>query len=186
MYLNSFSGVNVIREKGKFITSVYRKPTFSGVYTHFDSFLPDTYKIAMICTIVNRCFQICSSWSMFHQQLILLREIFQKNGYPENFIDRCFKLFLNRIYILKENVPAVEKKPLRLVLPYLRTISLLGLNCKNSSKRTFCPSLSVWMSSCHIACCALRTSVNSFLLILRKLLDFNYQYVKWLDNEQTT
>ena len=57
MYLNSFSGVNVIREKGKFITSVYRKPTFSGVYTHFDSFLPDTYKIAMICTIVKDVFR---------------------------------------------------------------------------------------------------------------------------------
>ena len=44
---------------------------------------------------------------MCHQQLILLREIFQKNGYPENFIDRCFKLFLNRIQIhfLKEKIP---------------------------------------------------------------------------------
>ena len=55
---------------------------------------------------------------MFHQQLILLRDI-------ETFkIDRCFKLFLNRIHILKEKVPTVEKKPLRLVLLYLRTISL--------------------------------------------------------------
>ena len=61
---------------------------------------------------------------MFHQQLILLREIFQKNGYPENVIDTCFKLFLNRIHILKEKIPTVEKKPLRLVLPYLETISL--------------------------------------------------------------
>ena len=34
------------------------------------------------------------------------------------------KLFLNRIHILKEKVPTVEKKPLRLVLPYLGTISL--------------------------------------------------------------
>ena len=50
--------------------------------------------------------------------------MFQKNGFPENFIDRCFKLFLNRICILKEKVPTVEKKPLRLVLPYLGTISL--------------------------------------------------------------
>ena len=73
---------NVICEQGKFITSIYRKPTFSGVYTHFDSFTPDTYKIGMIYTLVNRCFRICSSWSMFHQQFILLREIFQKNGYP--------------------------------------------------------------------------------------------------------
>ena len=61
---------------------------------------------------------------MFHQQSILLKEIFQKNGYPDNFIDRCFKLFLNRIHILKENVPTVEKKPLQLVLPHLGTISL--------------------------------------------------------------
>ena len=83
----SFLDVNVIREHGKFIRSVYQKPTFSGVYTHFDSFFTDTYKIDMIYNLVNRCFRICSSWSMFHQQLILLREIFQKNGYPENFID---------------------------------------------------------------------------------------------------
>ena len=33
---------NVIREQGKFVTSVYWKPTFSDVYTHFDSFLRDT------------------------------------------------------------------------------------------------------------------------------------------------
>ena len=61
---------------------------------------------------------------MLHQQWILLREIFQKNDYPENFIDRCFNLFLNRIHILKEKVPTVEKKPLLLVIPYLGTISL--------------------------------------------------------------
>ena len=40
----SFLDVNVIRKQGKFITSVYRKPTFSYIYTHFDSFLLDTYK----------------------------------------------------------------------------------------------------------------------------------------------
>ena len=108
--------VNVIREQGKFVISVCWKPTFSGVYTHFDSFLPDTYKIGMIYTLANRCFRICSSWSMFHQQLILLREIFQKNGYPENLIDRW-------IHIIKEKVATVEKEPLRLVLPNLGTMS---------------------------------------------------------------
>ena len=36
----SFLDVNIIHEKDKFTTSVYRKPTFSGIYTHFDSFLP--------------------------------------------------------------------------------------------------------------------------------------------------
>ena len=30
----SFLDVNIIREQGKFTTSVYRKPTFNGIYTH--------------------------------------------------------------------------------------------------------------------------------------------------------
>ena len=55
------------------------------------------------------------------------------NPYSKMFED--LKLFLNRVHILNENVPTVEKTPLRLVLPYLGTISLeLGLNCKSSSK----------------------------------------------------
>ena len=114
----SFLAVNVVHEKGKFITRVYQKPTFSGVYTHFDSFSPDTYKIGMIYTLLYKCFWICSKWSIFHQQLILLSEAFQKNSCPENLFDRSFKLLLNRIHILKEKFP----KPRQLVLPYLGAI----------------------------------------------------------------
>ena len=44
----SFLDVNFALEQGKFITSFYRKPTFSGVFTHFDSVLPGIYKISMI------------------------------------------------------------------------------------------------------------------------------------------
>ena len=50
--------------------------------------------------------------------------IFQKEGYPENFTDRCFQKFLNNIHLVKENIPTVEKKYLLLVLSYLGIISL--------------------------------------------------------------
>ena len=40
-----FLDVKIEREKDKFVTSVYRKPTFSGVYCHFESFIPISYKI---------------------------------------------------------------------------------------------------------------------------------------------
>ena len=56
----SFLEVNIIREKDKFTTSVYRKPTFSGIYTHFDSFLPSSNKIGLLHTLLYRCFWICS------------------------------------------------------------------------------------------------------------------------------
>ena len=120
----SFLDVEVIREQGKFTTTIYRKPTFSGVYSNFESFLPSVYKFGMVYTLVYRCFRICSNWTQFHTELIFLKGIFQKNGYPENFIDRCFKMFLNNVYLVKENVPTVEKKRLLLVLPYLGIISL--------------------------------------------------------------
>ena len=105
-----FADVNLFESRVNL--RVYWKPTFSGVY-----------KIIMIYILVNRCFRICANWSMFLSQLTLLKEIFQKNGYPENAIDRCITLFLNRIRIPIEKAPTITKKPLRLVLPYLGTLS---------------------------------------------------------------
>ena len=48
----SFLDEEVSREGNKFATTVCRKPTFSGVYAHFDSFLPTAYKFSMIYTLV--------------------------------------------------------------------------------------------------------------------------------------
>ena len=54
----SFLDANVIREHSEFTASVYQIPTFSGAYTHFDSFLPNTYKIGINYTLANRCFPV--------------------------------------------------------------------------------------------------------------------------------
>ena len=56
----SFLDVEISRENGKFVTKVYCKPTFSGLYTHFESFLPSTQKFGMPYTLVHSCFTLCS------------------------------------------------------------------------------------------------------------------------------
>ena len=38
-----------------------------------------------------RCFRICSSWTKVHRQLLSRKQIFLRNGYPETFINKCFK-----------------------------------------------------------------------------------------------
>ena len=68
----SFLDIEVSREKGKFVTTVYRKPTFSGVYTHFESFLPTIYKFGMVYTLAYRCFKIYSDWTKFHEEHLLI------------------------------------------------------------------------------------------------------------------
>ena len=40
----AFLDVLVSRIEGAFCTSLYRKTTFSGLYTHYKSCMPDTYK----------------------------------------------------------------------------------------------------------------------------------------------
>ena len=40
----SFLDITITRENNKFVTSVYRKPTFSGVFTNFESFIPEMHE----------------------------------------------------------------------------------------------------------------------------------------------
>ena len=65
----SFLDIEVICEQGKFSTTIYRKPTFSDVYSNFESFLPSVYKFSMVYTLVYRCFRICSDWKKLHAEL---------------------------------------------------------------------------------------------------------------------
>ena len=123
----SFLDIEVIRQQGKFSITIHRKPTSTGVYSNFESFLPSIYKFGMVYALVYRCFRICSDWKKLqknHAELTFLKKIFRKNGYPENFINKCFKKFLDNLHLVKENTPTVERKRLLLVLPYFRVISL--------------------------------------------------------------
>ena len=120
----SFLDVEVSLEGNQFATPVYHKPTFSGIDTHFDSFLPTTYKFSMIYTLVFRCFSICSNWTNFHNELVFLKDTFFKNEYPISFIDKCFKTFLDQLYLKRPQVLIAEKKTLTLVLTFLGKLSL--------------------------------------------------------------
>ena len=113
-----FLDVLVTRETN-FCTSLYRKPTFSGLYSNFESFMPETYKKGLIFTLLHRAFTLCCDWNKFHLEVEYLRRILRKNIFPEQFIDRCIKIFLDKIFIKKDVVATVSKKELRICLPFL-------------------------------------------------------------------
>ena len=93
-----FLDMLIDRNNGKIQTSVYRKPTFTGVYTHFHSFLPSMYKFGLLSTILFRYFSICSSFQLFHLEVCEFKKIFLRNGYSLKFIDACIHKFLKKIY----------------------------------------------------------------------------------------
>ena len=69
--------------------------------------------------LLYRCFQLCSSYSNFHIELVKVKDIFKTNGYPISFIDR----FLDKLHTPKIKITTVEKKQLLIVLPYLGVVS---------------------------------------------------------------
>ena len=75
----SFLDIKIIRntEKKSFETSVYKKETFSGVFTNFKSFIPMTYKIGLLKTMLFRCFSKCFSSKKIHEEIVNLKEIFK-------------------------------------------------------------------------------------------------------------
>ena len=83
----SFLDIKINRDNNRFLTSVYRKPTFSGVFTNFDSFIPLSYKSGLISSLLYKAFKLCSNFEIFLQEMIFY--LFKRNGYLSNFIDKC-------------------------------------------------------------------------------------------------
>ena len=124
---NSFSllDVKICRQNNKLTASVFRKPTFNGVFTNLKSFIPTVYKFGLVYTLLHRCFHITSSYEKFHNEINALKQILKLNGYPTQFIDRCIKQFLQKLYITKTIQDTVNKKQLLIVLPFLGAQSFL-------------------------------------------------------------
>ena len=118
-----FLDILVDRNGDEITTSVYRKPTFTGVYTHFDSFIPSVYKIGLLSTILFRYYSICSSFQLFHLEVLKFKNIFLKNGYPVKLLDSCIHKFLEKLFVKKVVRDTVPKKEYNIVLPYLGTLS---------------------------------------------------------------
>ena len=72
------------------MTSVYCKLTFSGVFTNFGSFIPNSYKYKLLFTLLDRAFKLCSNFERFHQEIDKLKTIFEKNGYAKTYLRPSF------------------------------------------------------------------------------------------------
>ena len=121
----SFLDVKICRKKNKLTISVYKKPTFSRVFTNFKNFIPTVYKFGLVYTLLHRCFNITSSYEKFHNEINALKQILKLNRYPTQFIDRCIKQFLQKLYVTKAIQDTVNKKQLLIVLSFLGVQSFL-------------------------------------------------------------
>ena len=85
-----FLDVLVERGDSSFLTSIYRKPTFTGLYLDWHSFVSKSRKLNLIRCLSYRALNICSECKI-ENELKAIKDIFIDNGYPEDFIDNNIK-----------------------------------------------------------------------------------------------
>ena len=116
-----FLDILIIRQSdGTLTTQVYRKPTYTGLYLRWDSFVPKQYKIGLVKCLIHRAWHICSCSEHFSQEMDFVKSVLMKNGYPQNFINSIFKKFLQSKYTadIKYPVFGPQKKSIYISLPY--------------------------------------------------------------------
>ena len=110
----NFLDVSCTRKSdGTVLTSIYRKPTWTGLYTSFQSFVPRRYKANLVKCLFERARKICSEESL-ESEFDFIRRVLIDNGYPPFFIDRY-----KSPKLCSENVFGPQKKTIFVKLPFL-------------------------------------------------------------------
>ena len=74
-------------------TTVYRKTTYTGQYTHYSSFTPWSRKVAWIRALVNRAHKICSDDEFLKHELLQIRKFMSWNGFSRKIATKLITLF---------------------------------------------------------------------------------------------
>jgi hypothetical protein len=122
----SFLDVSVHRRSdGTLSTKTYRKPTFSGVYLNFHSFVPMSYKSGLVRTLSYRALRICSP-EFIDAELRAISNILKMNSYPQTFIDK------HKTTSIQTKVPVdtVGKKAVFLTVPFYGDAAAIQLKKK--------------------------------------------------------
>ena len=105
-----FLDVLVKKSPSKFITFIYRKPTFTGQYLSWNSFSPRKRKTNLILTLTHRALAICSP-ERLPLELDKIKFIILTNGYPEHVIKSFMAMKIKQFLALPKfgpkNAPSI-------------------------------------------------------------------------------
>ena len=113
----SFLDCLVRKQDGNFLTSVFRKDTFTGLGISYFSYVCHSFKINAVLTLLSRGFRISSNYFIMDREFEFLKVFFKNNGYPLLLINRLIRKFLNKKFD-KNPVPEVETNKIYSILPY--------------------------------------------------------------------
>ena len=99
-------------------TSVYRKPTYTGLGINFISSCYENFKLNAFNTMFYRAFRLTSSFENFHNEIKFLERFFMQNGYMSNIFYQKLRTFLNSILCPHPKKYGPHKLAVYIKIPY--------------------------------------------------------------------
>lgn len=125
-------------------TSTKVKQTDKGIYYHYSSFIPDSYKLNKIFTLVYRAYRIASDMSVFHVDVEKLKKRLRLNGFPTYLIDQVTSKVLMRYHAQQDNqqdTQQPDRERVYIALPYLGPVSIILKRQLTKLVQKFYPSV---------------------------------------------
>ena len=122
------------------MTSVFRKRTYTGLYTNYNSFTSYIYKVGLVRTLIDRVYKINNTWAGFDCDIRNLVVNLQKNGYPIWLINK----FVNKRLREPTQNTAIEKSSNKYFkLPYIGYYSRIAQRKINAIAKRYCHEVRV-------------------------------------------
>ena len=80
--------VKVVKIKSRLNTTIYHKPTLTGLYLRWTSLTSIKYKLGLIYCLLNSAWIICSEINGRNDEINKIKAILLNNEYQKSIIDR--------------------------------------------------------------------------------------------------
>ena len=118
VYILPFVGIEICKKGCKLVTSVYRKPTNTGLLLHHQSHVNKHYKRSLVKTMLNRAFRLSSIWDLFTAECERLKLMFSNLKYPDSLISSTIAHFVTSV-MSRDTIPTPQADNIhRIVLPF--------------------------------------------------------------------
>ena len=140
----SFLDVQIDTNNNKLCTSVFRKSTFTGLLTRFDSFTDYFYKTGLVRCLIDRAYKINNCWKKLDLDIDNIKQILNSNSFPLHVTDKIIKQQLEKLYSKTSCTDKQKEDSSYFKLPFLgkqsdtlkKKIKRLSENyCKTSNVR---------------------------------------------------
>ena len=139
----SFLDITLDKSGETLKTSIFRKKTFTGLLTSFNSFTCFSYKRGLIKCLIDRVYKINNTWLGFHHDIDNVKKLLEKNTYPMHLIDKTLKNYLDTKYISKNNQQVSSKNVRYCKVPFIGKFSEHTKTKVKNLAMKYCKSASV-------------------------------------------